>query len=300
MNKRLIGVLALASIFSVGAMTGLFISASHAGFTSEALAKTVKSMNKRHPNPNPDSKSSRGIAELTTKSVKVANFYKIDAGGAVSVVYTQGALKPVEITAPADVMPYVMVEVNGGHLKAYTNFGNHGNRSLTKDIVDVQIKVSSPELRGLDFSTSASFTHKGELDCPNGLDVDASTASSVTLSGVITPHLNIESSTAASVYVNLANTKSTDLEVSSSANLVITDIKCTTLKAEVTSGGTANLSGQGKTGDFETSSGGTLHATSLALDKAYVSSSSGSSVMICAKQADIDRSSGATVSNVCK
>ncbi|MDE5902867.1 MAG: DUF2807 domain-containing protein [Muribaculaceae bacterium] len=297
MNKRLIGVLGLASVLSVGAMTGLFISASHAGLTSEAVAKKVKSMNKRHPDPNPDSNSSRGIAELTTKSVKVANFDKIDAGCAVAVVYTQGALKPVEITAPADVMPYVKVSVSGSKLKAYIDFGPQGRSRFNLNQGDVEITVTSPQLRSLDFSSAASFSHKGELDCPNGLKVETSSASSVSLSGIITPHLNIETSSASSVFVSLANATSANIEATSASNVVMTDIKCTSMNAEVSSSATVSLTGQGTTGNFETSSAGTLHASSFSLDTANVDASSGSSVRICAKTANIDKSSGATVSN---
>jgi len=95
----------------------------------------------------------RASKNIVAKNVAVADFHALKVSGAMSVTYTCDSTVGVAVSAPDNVMPWIMVESHDGTLEVYMKKGHPNFRGSMK----VKITASSPVLSYADVSGASSF-----------------------------------------------------------------------------------------------------------------------------------------------
>ncbi len=143
-----------------------------------------------------------GVSKTETRSLK--GFSKIDAGGAMNVEVTVQKDFSVEVQADDNLLANIKTEVDGDTLKI---FSEDKISSKTR----VNVKISMPELEGLDISGASSGNVSNVK--AESLDLKASGASKIKIEGT-TDDLDINASGASSI--DAENLKAGNVEVDAS------------------------------------------------------------------------------------
>ena len=215
---------------------------------------------------------------MTTRAMRTADFSAIDVSTGIKVVYTQGKLADMKITAPRYIFDYLDVKVKNGTLNLSVKRSFWQNFHSQSE--DITVTVSSPELVDLEASSGASIVVNGRLAVNSSVEVDASSGALVTITGGLHSQGKVELDTGSGSMISIkgltANRLEADISSGSSMELLQTNVK--RAEFDISSGATCSVSGN--------------------VDKLVVDASSGSSfkgVKFVARNADIDASSGASV-----
>lgn len=234
------------------------------------------------------------------KSVRIGNFSEIDASQGIKVTWTQGQSsgKAIVATTPS-AEPYLKVYVKDGCL--YLKYDTKSSKNVNVKGPTI-VTVSSPELNGVDLSSSASLTVNGtwrqqgdveidlssaasvsiaRLDCRKleydasssakaaihdltaSLDADMSSASSLRIKSLKGGDFEAECSSAAKLTVDSFFGNNINVQTSSAANISISGIDCDEIKADASSGSGISLSGQCRWISQDTSSGAKVNTSGL-------------------------------------
>ncbi len=211
-----------------------------------------------------------------TRTVQVSGFNEIEASR-VNVEYTPGAATgTVTITAPENVMDYVVVQKDGNTLECSIMDGVEIISGASRCVT---IAVTAPSVDEFEATLSAKIDIKGDIDvrefnaeCSTSgmvvarniragsrFDVDASTSGVITVRTVEAPEINAEASTSASVTIARAVTRSMELETTTSSTITVVE-------------GTADYA------EYNASTGASINAAGVAVRRGGVSVSTGGSV----------------------
>ncbi len=106
------------------------------------------------------------LAKANNEDRHLSGFHAVNVAGSFDVLIKQGSTESVVVDAPADVISYVLTEVNGGTLKIYTKDTKDGWRNLfnnKKIVVYVTVKTVD----------AISLTGSGDVDFKNGLTANS-------------------------------------------------------------------------------------------------------------------------------
>lgn len=236
------------------------------------------------------------------KSVKIADFNEIEASQAIKVIYVQGKNNHIaNISTTPSAAKYLKVEVKNKTLKAY--YADAEGKHNVKIKGPTIIRVSSPVLNEVELSSAANCTVEGGLELKGNFEIDLSSAAQFEAEKISCPNIDVDLSSSASVYIgSLTGNLETDLssasslkvsnmkgnlnaEVSSAASLMISSIKTSSISAQASSASSINidgisggnisasassgakvrLSGKAESLKKNSSSGGSVHSSSLSL-----------------------------------
>lgn len=187
----------------------------------------------------------RGSSETETREVE--DFDRVEVGGGIVLEVTVGEATSFEITAQPNLLPILSGDVNGGTLRI------RGTDSYTATET-VVVRLSTPELRGLDLSGGSRGTVTG-VDAES-LEIELTGGSQLSLGG-----------TAADLF----------LRVSGGSRASLTDLEVATASVELAGAAHAELAASDRvTGE---ASGGSFLEVRGAPPAVDVEVSGGSSVM---------------------
>lgn len=235
-----------------------------------------------------------GSGKIITRSVSISDYTKIEASRAVKVVVEERRGNEAVIKADDNIMPYVIVKVEGGILKV-------GIDNDIKSLNNISVTVSVPYKSGLssiDASSASSVVVEPEIKS-GSLAVDISSAAKVNIAKSDVGTCTVNVSSAGKIEGAIKADKCT-IELNSAAD---TDLALLAVECSVSASSAANacLSGEAGNIEIETSSAAKVDALGLNARNAEVDASSGSTIRItCSKSIAAEASSGGSVKYAAK
>ena len=235
-----------------------------------------------------------GSGNIITRRVNIADFSRIETSRAVHLVVEKRSGREAIIEADDNIMPYVIVEVDGGCL-------NVGIDDEIKSLNNVTVKVTVPSdgnISAISASSASKVTVQAEIKTPK-LMLDASSAANINIAKSDVGTCSIEASSAANVEGAIkADNCVIDMSSASDVNVALLAVKC---DVTATSAASATLSGEAGDIEITVSSAAKVDAMDLNARNADVSASSGGSIKItCMKSIDASASSGGSVKYAAK
>lgn len=235
-----------------------------------------------------------GSGNIITRRVNIADFSRIETSRAVHLVVEKRSGREAIIEADDNIMPYVIVEVDGGCL-------NVGIDNEIKSLNDVTVKVTVPSdgnISAISASSASRVTVETEIKSPK-LMLDASSAANINITKSDVGTCSIDASSAANVEGAIkADNCVIDMSSASDVNVALLAVKC---DVTATSAASATLSGEAGDIEITVSSAAKVDAMDLNARNADVSASSGGSIKItCMKSIDASASSGGSVKYAAK
>ena len=235
-----------------------------------------------------------GSGNIITRRVSIADFSRIETSRAVHLVVEKRSGREAIIEADDNIMPYVIVEVDGGCL-------NVGIDDDIKSLNNVTVKVTVPSdgnISAISASSASRVTVETEIKSPK-LMLDASSAANINITKSDVGTCSIDASSAANVEGAIkADNCVIDMSSASDVNVALLAVKC-----DVTASSASSATLSGEAGDIEitVSSAAKIDAMDLNARNADVSASSGGSIKItCMKSIDASASSGGSVKYAAK
>lgn len=235
-----------------------------------------------------------GSGNIITRSVNIADFSRIETSRAVHLVVEKRSGREAIIEADDNIMPYVIVEVDGGCL-------NVGIDDDIKSLNNVTVKVTVPSdgnISAISASSASRVTVETEIKSPK-LMLDASSAANINITKSDVGTCSIDASSAANVEGAIkADNCVIDMSSASDVNVALLAVKC---DVTATSAASATLSGEAGDIEITVSSAAKVDAMDLNARNADVSASSGGSIKVtCMKSIDASASSGGSVKYAAK
>ena len=235
-----------------------------------------------------------GSGNIITRRVSIADFSRIETSRAVHLVVEKRSGREAIIEADDNIMPYVIVEVDGGCL-------NVGIDDDIKSLNNVTVKVTVPSdgnISAISASSASRVTVETEIKSPK-LMLDASSAANINITKSDVGTCSIDASSAANVEGAIkADNCVIDMSSASDVNVALLAVKC---DVTATSAASATLSGEAGDIEITVSSAAKIDAMDLNARNADVSASSGGSIKItCMKSIDASASSGGSVKYAAK
>lgn len=235
-----------------------------------------------------------GSGNIITRRVNIADFSRIETSRAVHLVVEKRSGREAIIEADDNIMPYVIVEVDGGCL-------NVGIDDDIKSLNNVTVKVTVPSdgnISAISASSASKVTVETEIKSPK-LMLDASSAANINITKSDVGTCSIDASSAANVEGAIkADNCVIDMSSASDVNVALLAVKC---DVTATSAASATLSGEAGDIEITVSSAAKVDAMDLNARNADVSASSGGSIKItCMKSIDASASSGGSVKYAAK
>ncbi len=235
-----------------------------------------------------------GSGNIITRRVSIADFSRIETSRAVHLVVEKRSGREAIIEADDNIMPYVIVEVDGGCL-------NVGIDDDIKSLNNVTVKVTVPSdgnISAISASSASKVTVQAEIKSPK-LMLDASSAANINITKSDVGTCSIDASSAANVEGAIkADNCVIDMSSASDVNVALLAVKC---DVTATSAASATLSGEAGDIEITVSSAAKVDAMDLNARNADVSASSGGSIKItCMKSIDASASSGGSVKYAAK
>lgn len=235
-----------------------------------------------------------GSGNIITRRVSIADFSRIETSRAVHLVVEKRSGREAIIEADDNIMPYVIVEVDGGCL-------NVGIDDDIKSLNNVTVKVTVPSdgnISAISASSASKVTVQAEIKTPK-LMLDASSAANINITKSDVGTCSIDASSAANVEGAIkADNCVIDMSSASDVNVALLAVKC---DVTATSAASATLSGEAGDIEITVSSAAKVDAMDLNARNADVSASSGGSIKItCMKSIDASASSGGSVKYAAK
>lgn len=235
-----------------------------------------------------------GSGNIITRRVNIADFSRIETSRAVHLVVEKRSGREAIIEADDNIMPYVIVEVEGGCL-------NVGIDNEIKSLNDVTVKVTVPSdgnISAISASSASRVTVETEIKSPK-LMLDASSAANINITKSDVGTCSIDASSAANVEGAIkADNCVIDMSSASDVNVALLAVKC---DVTATSAASATLSGEAGDIEITVSSAAKVDAMDLNARNAAADASSGGSIKVtCMKSIDASASSGGSVKYAAK
>lgn len=235
-----------------------------------------------------------GSGNIITRRVSIADFSRIETSRAVHLVVEKRSGREAIIEADDNIMPYVIVEVDGGCLTVSID-------NEIKSLNDVTVKVTVPSdgnISAISASSASKVTVQAEIKTPK-LMLDASSAANINITKSDVGTCSIDASSAANVEGAIkADNCVIDMSSASDVNVALLAVRC---DVTATSAASATLSGEAGDIDLSASSAAKIDAIDLNARNAAADASSGGSIKVtCMKSIDASASSGGSVKYAAK
>lgn len=250
-----------------------------------------------------------------TERKKTGNIVTVEAHSGLDVVYTQQSGNAfIEVYAPDNLMPYIVVQKNGNLLRVSLK---PGCRITGKH--NTEIRVFAPEVTSFAASSSADIYLAKGLSTKKGVSLKASSSGDVVANENLTcGSLSLKASSSGDVKLKGIACAGAEVGASSSGDIEITSITCSDFSAAASSSGdvvvgeanckgkvSADVSsaggvkfekGNAKDASYQASSGAQINAEGLHALNVVARASSGGSVSCYASETiSMHRSSGGSI-----
>lgn len=248
MDKKfpvILSSLLLAAVFGLSTMAKSCVSVGKDGAKADVVVKVN------------DGHGGEVIASGAdvTRNVNVGRFSSLDVSSAIKVNYAVGSNVSVSVTAPENVMPYVVVKVDGDELECYLK-----HKSFNLKNRQIVVNITAPMVKEIEASGASSVNVLSDVSGMASIEADASGASNVNFKSLSADKVEFDVSGASSIIATTVKAKLADLEASGASNITIAG---TASSVGASASGASNIDISGLT-----VSGGSLSASGASNIKA--------------------------------
>lgn len=176
-------------------------------------------------------------AQADSRSVKVQPFTKIKASTGMLVIYEEGPLKPVQITALSKHIDNIVIEMDDETLIVYYRRNDNGNVTIKHD--EIEIRVTAPKVHSFRASSGAKIIIKNDLYRNSEfINANSSSGGKIKFNNITTSKINLSASSGSSISADNINLSSSgNIYASSGSNIDIETIDATTANISIKSAG---------------------------------------------------------------
>ncbi len=216
----------------------------------------------------------KGNGKMVTKNVSVGDFQEISVAQAIRLVFVQQPGRPrVEVRTDENIHPLLDIAVEHGELNV------RYKRNVQVRNARTVVTVYAPDLSGVEASSASSVELRNGLNRYGKLEIETSSAASLSGKGTIQcKEVSLEASSASSLKLSGVKTDILDCEASSGADVKVEAVKAGRVDCEVSSGADVDLRGSAREVDFDASSGADINAGGLKAETGQAKASSGADV----------------------
>lgn len=259
-------------------------------------------------------------AERTVKtiSVNLPEYTEIDASCGIEVTYTQGALTPAKVTAPAFVLDYLDIKVSNRTLDISLNDDFFKKYRGTTDH-KVKVSLSAPAVSSFETSSGSRISVTGHMtihgkasfeassgssiSIPDGftadgkIDFDCASAADITVGAATGSSCKIEASSGSGVTIKSLGAKAIDIEGSSACDINVDAAAAQSTIADLSSGASCTIAGITTKLSVDATSGSSFNGKKFKSRQAIIEASSGGSVDYNSQQESRDVSISGSATN---
>ena len=211
--------------------------------------------------------------EYVEKYLKVKPCERISIAGSFNVRYTQGNKMSVKVSAPENIMPYLIIDSDGKTLRIRTKSrteqmkkGNWKSLFVNMRTDKVTVYVTSPDLIDVSMAGSGEFESEGKLDTDN-LNVHIAGSGDVRIADVICNTVKASIAGSGDLKLKKVVAGSATLSIAGSGDVNAHFVKCGSVNASIAGSGDITLSGTVGALKKSVAGSGDFHLGSLKLSK---------------------------------
>jgi hypothetical protein len=176
----------------------------------------------------------RGNGVTKTEERTVSPFKRVEAGGAIKLMVSQGDLKPVKLEGDENILPYIEIVQSGDMIRIRTKSGY--DLSPSNDLI---ITVTAPVYSSISVSGASDIKGEGKISNPEKLDMGASGAGNIEME-VDAPALSATISGSGSIKLK-GQTKDVDIDLSGAGHAYCYDLLAQNTKVDISGAGSAEV-----------------------------------------------------------
>lgn len=156
--------------------------------------------------------------KMQSQSYNYANFDEIKVSSTFEVQYQQSADNSwsVEISAPDNIMPYVVVKQHEDGISLSLKDGISARKNY-----NLKAKIVAPSLEEIDLSGAASFVADNVNNAGRGIELNGSGASSFLIKTIVASEVEVDLSGASKLQVSNIDTRELDIDASGASDATI-------------------------------------------------------------------------------
>ena len=175
-----------------------------------------------------------GNGNIRTEDRQVANFKKVEVGGAAKVLVSQGDHASVKIEADENLLPYMEVSQEGDKIYIREKQGFH-----LLPTHDIRIYVTAPVFSNIDASGACDILGQTKITNPESLEMHVSGAGDIKME-IDAPRLTAEVTGSGSVYLK-GQTKDVSLDLTGAAHAHCYELMAENAKVQISGAGSAEV-----------------------------------------------------------
>ncbi|HXB09069.1 MAG TPA: head GIN domain-containing protein [Puia sp.] len=175
-----------------------------------------------------------GNGNIRTEDRQVANFKKVEVGGAAKVLVSQGDHASVKIEADENLLPYMEVSQEGDKIYIREKQGFH-----LLPTHDIRIYVTAPVFSSIDASGACDILGQTKITNPESLEMHVSGAGDIKME-IDAPRLTAEVTGSGSVYLK-GQTKDVSLDLTGAAHAHCYELMAENAKVAISGAGSAEV-----------------------------------------------------------
>lgn len=192
--------------------------------------------------------------KITTTTLDITSFKRIDVSSSIQVVYTQSKEYSAKVVMPKYVRKLFKYNNNGNTLELYLDRG----WNFDVDSKNISVYVSAPCITGINIAGSSTFNAESINQLNKPLNIECAGASSVTIDNSFVECLNLECAGASVCTINV-NTADVNVVCAGASEI--------------------NLSGKADRADLEASGASNINAENLKASSGEIDASGASKVV---------------------
>ncbi len=214
--------------------------------------------------------------EIKERTYDFKDIQAIEAYSGVKVYYTQNpSATSVVVKAPADVLEVADIKMDGTTLSVSLKSGS--NFRYKSDSQRLQAYVNAPAVKYFAAYAGADIAAEAPVNIYDTLAVEAHSGSTVSFADLAAPKAIATASSGATINFALLKCENADIEASAGASI--------------------GVEGESSRAEIGASAGASVNASKFFVQKGKINAYAGASVRAAVRDAKVDCSGGATVSN---
>ena len=202
-----------------------------------------------------------------SENVNVKPFEQIAIAGSYHIYYTQGEKISVRVEGRLGDLKRMIVSSDGKTLKIKTKSLRKDLRSiLGRDMDDVNVYVSSPDLIAVSLAGSGEFEAQGAVDTDH-LSVKLAGSGDIDFHQVVCDDVEVELAGSGDVEVKSIDVNNAKISIAGSGDVDMNFVRADFVEAHVAGSGDIKLSGKAKKVDHKVAGSGNVDVEQLQVEE---------------------------------
>ena len=207
------------------------------------------------------------LQKRVSENVPVKPFEQISIAGSYHVYYTQGEKVSVRVEGRLGDLKRMVVTSDGETLRIKTKSLRKDLKSiLGREMKEVKVYVSSPDLTNVSFAGSGEFEAQGNVDTDN-LSIKLAGSGDIDFSQVICDDIEVDVAGSGDVEVKSIDVNNANISIAGSGDVEMHFVRADHVSAHVAGSGDIKLTGKAKQVEHRVAGSGDIDIANLQTGK---------------------------------